>query len=55
MVLIGMMAVQLIQDLDDIGVRIRPTESIPSTIKAENKLVWLFRLFNLDCHFGFVW
>lgn len=45
MELVGIMTVQLVQELDDIGIGIGPAEGVPSTVEAKNKLVWLFGLF----------
>lgn len=41
-----MMPVQLVQDLDDVGIGVGPTEGVSSAIEAENKLVGLFGLFS---------
>lgn len=44
MELVGIMTVQLVQELDHIGIGIGPTEGVSSAIEAENKLVGLFGL-----------
>ena len=36
-----MMPVQLVQDLDNVSIGIRPTEGVSSAIETENKLVGL--------------
>lgn len=44
MELFGMVAVEFVQKFDDIGISIGPTESVSSTIEAEDQFVWLFGL-----------
>lgn len=47
MELVGIMPVQLVQDLDDVGIGIGPAEGVSSAIEAENKLVRLLGLFSI--------
>lgn len=46
MKLVRVMPVQLVQDLDDIGISIGSTKGVPSAIEAENKFVGLGGLVN---------
>lgn len=38
----GMVTIQLIQDLDNIGIGIGATEGVASPIETQYELVWLF-------------
>lgn len=52
MKLFGMMTVELVKKLDNIGIGIGSAESVSSAIEAENQFVWLFGLgFHSGRHF----